>query len=72
MLRRTRKYHFREPTEFSELFQELTYLFWYLSSGKAHVGYLFDYPGNPLKALVQYVVGFINSRFIGRRGQPLA
>jgi hypothetical protein len=71
MLRHTRKYHFREPTELFELFLELTNLLCYLSSGKAHVGYLFDYPGNPLKALVQYVVGFIDSRFIGRRGQPL-
>jgi len=51
-LRRTRKYHFRNPSELCDLFQELANLLWYLSSGNARVGCLFNYPSNPLKKLV--------------------
>src|SRR5271170_294787 len=51
-LNRTRKYHMRAASEIAKLFQVLVNLLYYLSSGKAHVGYLFNYEDNPLHELV--------------------
>jgi hypothetical protein len=51
-LRCTKKYHMRVASERVELFLVLAKLLWYLISGKSHVGYLFNYDGNPLHRLV--------------------
>jgi hypothetical protein len=42
----------RAASEIAKLFQVLVNLLYYLSSGKAHVGYLFSYDDNPLHELV--------------------
>lgn len=51
-LRRTKAYHLRLGNEREDIFRLLARLLWYLSSGRAHVGYLFNYPDNPLHDLV--------------------
>jgi hypothetical protein len=51
-LRRTRKYHMRDPQELIELVKIVVHILCHLTSGKAHVGYLFNYDGNPLHNLV--------------------
>ena len=35
-----------------DFFKDYAKLLWYLTSGKAHVGYLFDYDDKPLHAYV--------------------
>jgi hypothetical protein len=52
-LRRTRKYHMRDPQELIKLVKTVVHLLCHLTSGQAHVGYLFNYDGNPLHNLVQ-------------------
>jgi hypothetical protein len=49
---RTNKYSLRDTTERVELFRFLTKLLWYLVSGESKVGYLSNYPDNPLHYLV--------------------
>jgi len=51
-LRRTRRYHLTNPNDRVELFRILAKLLWYLASGKSHVGYLYNYPDNPLHSVV--------------------
>jgi hypothetical protein len=38
--------------ERAEFFELLVKLLWYLGSGKAHVGYLYNFENNPLKEIV--------------------
>jgi len=52
-LRRTRKYHMRDPQELIKLVKTVVHILRHLTSGQAHVGYLFNYDGNPLHNLVQ-------------------
>jgi hypothetical protein len=47
-LRCTKRFHMRVTKERVELFYVLAKLLYYLSSGKAHVGYLFDYERHPM------------------------
>ena len=47
-LQRTKKFHMRNSAERVELFHLLAKLIWYLVSGRSHVGYLFNYPDNPI------------------------
>jgi hypothetical protein len=51
-LHHIRKYHMWAASEIARLFQVLVNLLYYLSSGEAHVGYLFNYDDNPLHKLV--------------------
>ena len=51
-LRRTRPYRFRIPGDLALLFEEVASLVLYLRSGSARTGYLFNWSGNPLHALV--------------------
>ena len=48
VLQRTKKFHMRSADERVELFILLSKLLCYLSSGRSHVGYLYDYNGNPI------------------------
>jgi hypothetical protein len=50
-LHRTCKYHMRDPTELVKLLQVLVHLLIHLTSGNAHIGYLFNYDENPLHNL---------------------
>ena len=52
-LRRTRKYHMRDSEELIKLVKTVVHILCHLTSGQAHVGYLFNYDGNPLHNLVQ-------------------
>lgn len=61
-LRRTRKFHFRIAEELSDLFSQFSYLLWYLSHGAARVGVTFNYPENPLHALVLPLHKLIDER----------
>lgn len=49
---RTKKFSLRETAERVELFTVLAKLLWYLISGKARVGYLYNYTDNPLHKIV--------------------
>jgi len=40
----------RKAEDQSAFYQLLAKLFWYLASGKSHVGYLCNCPGNPFVA----------------------
>jgi hypothetical protein len=51
-LRRTKKFHMTIANERVELFRLLAQVLIYLSSGRSHVGYLYDYPENPIHLLV--------------------
>ena len=51
-LKRTKRYHMHYTTERVVWFELLAQLLLYLASGKALVGYLFNYRGNPLHKLV--------------------
>jgi hypothetical protein len=52
-LQRTKRFHLRDKDERVELFTLLANLLWYLVSGKSHVGYLQEYPANPLHQAVR-------------------
>ena len=49
---RTKKFSFRDTNDRVELFGLVAKLLWYLVSGKSKVGYLYNYPDNPLHNLV--------------------
>ena len=51
-LLRTKKFSFRDTNDRVELFSLLAKLLWYLVSGKSRVGYLHNYPDNPLHDIV--------------------
>ena len=51
-LKRTRKYHMRDTESLVALLKVLVHLLIHLTSGNAHVGYLFNYEQNPLRNLV--------------------
>ena len=51
-LLRTNKYSLRSTSERVQCFRLLAKLLWYLVSGKSKVGYLSNYPDNPLHYLV--------------------
>jgi serine/threonine protein kinase len=48
----TKKFHMCNTSERVELFCLLAKLLYYLSSGKSHVGYLFNYDENPIHQIV--------------------
>jgi hypothetical protein len=48
----TKKFHMRITSERVELFRLLAKLLYYLSSGKSHVGYLFNYEQNPIHQII--------------------
>lgn len=50
-LHRTRKYYMRNPTDLVTLLHVLVHLLMHLTSGNAHIGYLFNYDENPLHNL---------------------
>ena len=54
-LRRTKKFHLQHTGERVELFQLLAKLLWYLINGECHVGYLYNYEGNPIHRIVHYL-----------------
>jgi hypothetical protein len=61
--RRTKKFHMRDTGERVELFRLLAKLLWYLISGRSHVGYLFNYPGNPIhQAVLSHLIITSNRR----------
>lgn len=43
----------RDTYDRGDVFVLLAKLFWYLQSGRAHVGFLFDYEGNPIHEIVR-------------------
>lgn len=49
---RTKKFSMRETSDRVELFDLITKLLWYLISGRSHVGYLYNYPENPIHEIV--------------------
>ena len=51
-LKRTRKYYIRDSKALVDLLKVLVHLLIHLTSGNAHVGYLFNYDQNPLRNLV--------------------
>lgn len=51
-LYRTKRFHMSNTGERVEFFRFLAKLLWFLTSGKAHAGYLLDYEKNPLHTLV--------------------
>ena len=62
-LHRSRKYYMRSTAHRVDFFKDYAKLLWYLTSGKAHVGYLFDYGDNPL---YEYVLPtFLLLMFLG-------
>ena len=52
VLKRTRKYHMRDTKGLVDLLKVLIHLLIHLTSGNAHVGYLFNHDQNPLRNLV--------------------
>jgi hypothetical protein len=59
-LYRTQTWSLTNTTDRVELFILLAKLFWYLCSGNAHVGYLLNYPDNPIHRIVTPVVLELN------------
>jgi len=53
----------RNTTERVDLFKLLAKLLWYLISGRAHIGYLYNYNENPIHTIVS--VGVIVSLILG-------
>ena len=51
-LSHTKHFHLDNTEERVALFRLLANLLAYLSSGKSHVGYLFNYPENPIHRIV--------------------
>jgi hypothetical protein len=51
-LKRTRKYNMLDTKALVDLLKVLVHLLIHLTSGNAHVGYLFNYDQNPLHNLV--------------------
>ena len=51
-LRRTKPFHMRNTLERVELFKLIAQLWRYLLSGTSHVGYLYNYPENPIHKIV--------------------
>ena len=51
-LHRTKKFHLELKDERVELFRLFANLWAYLVSGKSHVGYLYNYPENPIQWVV--------------------
>jgi len=49
----TKPFHLENTEERVSLFQLMANLLAYLSSGKSHVGYLFNYPENPIHQIVR-------------------
>ena len=49
-LRQSRAYNMRLASDQAALYSFLARLFWFLSSGRSHVGYLANCPGNPFIA----------------------
>ena len=58
-LRRSRKFHMTNIEECLELFTLFAQLLTYLVSGSSHVGYLHNYPENPIHKIVQF--SFLNT-----------
>jgi len=52
ILQQSKVYHLRDATERGEIFTHLMKLIWYLVSGEAHVGYLYNHPHNPIHKIV--------------------
>ena len=51
-LRRTKPFHMRKTSERVDLFHLIAQLWRYLVSGNSHVGYLCNYPENPMHKIV--------------------
>lgn len=51
-LRRTKPFHMRKTSERIDLFHLIAQLWRYLVSGNSHVGYLYNYPENPIHKIV--------------------
>ena len=51
-LLRTNKYSLRNTRDRVAIFKLIANLLWYLVSGKSRVGFLYDYPENPLHDIV--------------------
>jgi hypothetical protein len=49
---RSQKFHMLNIQERVALFELMAHLFTYLVSGKSRVGYLYDYPSNPIHKIV--------------------
>ena len=52
---RSRFFLLRKPEDREAFVELIAKLLWYLCSGKSHVGFCRDYPGNPLRNWVMYV-----------------
>ena len=52
VLKKTKVYHLRDANERAEIFLLLAKLVWYLASGEAHVGYLYNHPENAIHKIV--------------------
>lgn len=51
-LHRTKKFHIEMKEDRVELFRLIARLLAYLNSGNSHVGYLHNYPENPIHSVV--------------------
>ena len=58
-LKRTKRYHMHHTAERVAWFELFVKLLLYLASGKAYVGYLFNYRDNPLHKLVTPLISFL-------------
>lgn len=58
-LRRTRKFYMKKNEDCVELFGLFARLLTYLASGESHVGYLYNYEGNPIHEIVLF--SFLNT-----------
>jgi len=59
-LKRTKRYHMHHTAERVAWFELFVKLLLYLASGRAHVGYLFNYRDNPLHKLVNPLITFLS------------
>ena len=50
VLHHSRRYHMNRTDERLIFWVHFAKMMWYLFSGNAHVGYLFNYEANPLRA----------------------
>jgi hypothetical protein len=55
-LRQSGKFHLRNSMERQAIFELLAKLFWYLQSGRAHVGFLFNQPDNPIHVYLSNIL----------------
>jgi hypothetical protein len=71
VLCRSQKFHMMKIQERVALFRLIAHLFTYLVSGRSHVGYLYNYPSNPIHKIVYSLFRSANVRDENKNFQVL-